>query len=204
MVRKKNYVVRTKRAIALRKKLFETAASLFEKEGYENVSVDEICSRVGVTKGAFYGHFKSKDQIILEKMAESDKGYDTEILSKVSHMKPGLDKLLEYIRAVMAYQERFNKRVTRLSYAIRTMNTDTAHILIPNKRELYYMLVRLINEGQACGEIRDDLSSSQIAEILLYSIRGVVFSWSLPGTRFDIRKKGDILVKILRPGLVKQ
>jgi len=203
-MRKKNYVVRTNRAIALRKKLFETAANLFEKEGYENVSVDEICSKVGVTKGAFYGHFKSKDQIVLEQMAVSDKGYDTEILAKVSHMKPGLDKLMEYIRTVIAYQERFNKRLIRLSYAIRTLNTDTAHILIPNKRQLYYILDRLIIEGQACGEIRDDIASSQIAEVLLYWIRGMVFSWSLPGNRFSIKKKGDFLVEILRPGLKKQ
>jgi hypothetical protein len=65
------------------------------------------------------------------------------------------------------------------------------------------VLEELIREGQSCGEIRDDLLPGQIAEILLYSIRGLVFSWSLPGNRFDIEKKGEHLVQILRQGLYK-
>ena len=203
-MRKKNYVVRRKRAMALRKKLFETAAVLFDKKGYDNVSIDEICSQVGVTKGAFYGHFKSKDQIVLEQMAASDKGYSTQLLDRVAHVKPGLDRLLEYIRAVMEYQEGFTKKLVRMSYVIRISNTNTAHILIPNKRELYYVLEKLIDEGQQCGEIRDDLTPAQIAEILLYSIRGTVFSWCLPGNRFDIKKKGDMLAGILGQGLEKE
>ncbi len=202
-MRKKNFVVRRKRAITLRKKLFDTAAALFESKGYDDVSIDEICKKVGVTKGAFYGHFKSKDQIVLEKMASYDNVYKTELLSQVLNMKPGVDKVLEYIRLVMKYQEGFTKKLVRMSYAVRVSNMDKAPISIPNKRELYYVLEELIREGQSCGEIRDDLLPGQIAEILLYSIRGLVFSWSLPGNRFDIEKKGEHLVQILRQGLYK-
>lgn len=49
-----------------RKKLFDTALTLFLEKGYDNVTVDYIVSEAGVTKGAFYHHFLSKEAILIE------------------------------------------------------------------------------------------------------------------------------------------
>lgn len=47
-------------AAATQQKLLETALQLVWQSNYDNVGVNEICSRAGVTKGAFYHHFQSK------------------------------------------------------------------------------------------------------------------------------------------------
>ena len=44
--------------------IINTAARLFSMHGYENTSVQEIIDTVGVSKGAFYHHFTSKDDIL--------------------------------------------------------------------------------------------------------------------------------------------
>ncbi len=36
---------------------------LVRRNGYASTSVDDLCARAGVTKGAFYHHFKSKDEL---------------------------------------------------------------------------------------------------------------------------------------------
>ncbi|MBR5752988.1 MAG: TetR/AcrR family transcriptional regulator [Clostridia bacterium] len=46
--------------------LSRTAIRLFREEGYRNVTVNKICEAAGVTKGSFYHHFDSKDDIILQ------------------------------------------------------------------------------------------------------------------------------------------
>ena len=43
-----------------RETLLETAVELVQRKSYDSVGVNEICSRAGVTKGAFYHHFESK------------------------------------------------------------------------------------------------------------------------------------------------
>ena len=40
-------------------KLIETAIDLVRMSSYTDVGVNEICEKAGVTKGAFYHHFKS-------------------------------------------------------------------------------------------------------------------------------------------------
>ena len=49
----------------MKQKLIKTAFGLFASKGFKNVSLDMIAAKAGVTKGAFYWHFKSKKELIL-------------------------------------------------------------------------------------------------------------------------------------------
>lgn len=49
----------------IRKKLLGKAAPLFRDRGPDNVGIDEVMQRAGMTRGAFYAHFKSKEDIFL-------------------------------------------------------------------------------------------------------------------------------------------
>lgn len=46
-----------------RQKLLAAAFSVIRQKGYSATSVDELCAAAGVTKGAFFHHFKSKDDL---------------------------------------------------------------------------------------------------------------------------------------------
>ena len=48
-----------------RTKITEAAIKLFSNTGYNKASVDEICAEAGISKGAFYHHFKSKQELFL-------------------------------------------------------------------------------------------------------------------------------------------
>jgi TetR/AcrR family transcriptional regulator, transcriptional repressor for nem operon len=46
-----------------RSKLLDAALSVIRTKGYSATTVDELCATAGVTKGAFFHHFKSKDAL---------------------------------------------------------------------------------------------------------------------------------------------
>src|SRR3954463_8450120 len=46
-----------------REKLLDAALAMVREKGYSATSVDELCARAGVTKGAFFHHFRSKDDL---------------------------------------------------------------------------------------------------------------------------------------------
>jgi TetR/AcrR family transcriptional repressor of nem operon len=46
-----------------RAKLLDAALSLIREKGYSSTSVDQLCAQAGVTKGAFFHYFKSKDAL---------------------------------------------------------------------------------------------------------------------------------------------
>ena len=70
----------TPKAAATRARLLEVAAAVFVERGYTAVSLRDIAVAAGVTKGAIYGHFRSKGQLLVEvireQLAERDAQFD--------------------------------------------------------------------------------------------------------------------------------
>jgi AcrR family transcriptional regulator len=48
-----------------RARIIESAIKLFSNRGYNAASVDNICAEAGISKGAFYHHFESKQALFL-------------------------------------------------------------------------------------------------------------------------------------------
>lgn len=48
-----------------RRALVAAAAELIAEKGFDRASLDEICKRAGMTRGAFHGNFKSRDELFL-------------------------------------------------------------------------------------------------------------------------------------------
>jgi len=53
-----------------RRRLLDSAAVLFTRNGFNDTSIEEIVAHAGYTRGAFYSNFKTKDELFLEIMAE--------------------------------------------------------------------------------------------------------------------------------------
>ena len=55
-----------------REKILKAAGNLFRKHGVNNTSIDKLMSSIGLTRGGFYAHFKSKGHLILEIMKQNN------------------------------------------------------------------------------------------------------------------------------------
>lgn len=56
-----------------RQKLVAAATTRFYRDGFRNVGIDQILSDVGISKTAFYKHFQSKDDLMLEALDSHDR-----------------------------------------------------------------------------------------------------------------------------------
>ncbi|MFD3973981.1 ScbR family autoregulator-binding transcription factor [Streptomyces cyaneofuscatus] len=60
------------RALRTRQAVLEAAAVVFEERGYQAATITDILQKAGVTKGALYFHFKSKEHLAQGVLAEQD------------------------------------------------------------------------------------------------------------------------------------
>ena len=67
------------RALQTRGKILEAAIETFSRDGYEATGVAEICAAAGVSKGAFYHHFTSKQEVFLTLTEEWLSGLDRQM-----------------------------------------------------------------------------------------------------------------------------
>jgi len=55
----------TRNSAATRIKLLDAARDVIRAKGYAGSTVDDICAAAGVTKGSFFHHFKSKEEMVV-------------------------------------------------------------------------------------------------------------------------------------------
>ena len=72
---KKELTPRKRQAIEMRAKIQSAALTLFNREGFENVSVEEIAQTVGCSVGNIYHYFKSKDELAIQVTQMVDEAY---------------------------------------------------------------------------------------------------------------------------------
>jgi TetR/AcrR family transcriptional regulator, transcriptional repressor for nem operon len=89
-----------------RDKILETALSVIRSKGYAATTVDDLCAQAGVTKGAFFHHFKSKEDLAV---AAAD--HWSEMTSRLFAEAP-YHKLADPLDRVLAYID-FRKSLLR-------------------------------------------------------------------------------------------
>ncbi|HEY4380998.1 MAG TPA: TetR/AcrR family transcriptional regulator [Acidobacteriaceae bacterium] len=79
-------------------RLLDAALHVIRAKGYAATTVDDICHQAGVTKGSFFHHFKSKDDLALAAVAHWRTMTEGLFASAPYHQPPDpLDRLLGYV-----------------------------------------------------------------------------------------------------------
>jgi TetR/AcrR family transcriptional regulator, transcriptional repressor for nem operon len=79
-------------------RLLDAALRVIRVKGYAATSVDDICHEAGVTKGSFFHHFKSKEELALAAAAHFDAMAEEEFSAAPYHnAQDPLDRLLGYV-----------------------------------------------------------------------------------------------------------
>jgi TetR/AcrR family transcriptional repressor of nem operon len=79
-------------------KLLDAALHVIRAKGYSATTLDDICMKAGVTKGSFFHHFKSKDELALSATAHWE-AMTEEFFASAPYHKPTdpLDRLIGYV-----------------------------------------------------------------------------------------------------------
>jgi TetR/AcrR family transcriptional repressor of nem operon len=81
-----------------RGKLIDAAIAIIRRKGYAATSVDELCTSAGVTKGAFFHHFPSKDALAVAATDHWTEASDALFAAAPYHrFDDPLDRLLGYL-----------------------------------------------------------------------------------------------------------
>lgn len=147
--------------------IIDTAARLFVEKGYEHTSIQDIINNLGgLSKGAIYHHFKSKDEIM---NAVADKLYAgaTESMWVIARRKDltGLEKLRMIFQTSMyssAQEELFSAAPDMLN------NPQLLVLYLRNsvQQEAPAMIQPILEEGIADGSIQTEYPR-ELAEVLM-------------------------------------
>lgn len=179
-------------------RILDVSQRLFLEKGYDNTTIRDIVDELGgLTKGAVYHHFKSKEEIM---DAVGDRMFFTsnpfEAVRKRTDLN-GLEKLREVIRLNQSDASRTS--ITVQSIPITRNPRMLVGMLDSNRRILTPYFLELLEEGNQDGSIHTPYAK-EIAELLPLLTSLWLLPAVFPATPAEMKQKlyfiGDMLDKM--------
>jgi len=176
----------TEKSRKLKQHIFDVAMKLITKKGFHRITVDEICGKVGISKGNFYYYYPSKDSLMMELFHQNDQIYLNEYWERIRCMEQAEDKLMAMSQVISEYIVQQGVDVLKNVYYSQI---DPIKINIPfraTERPFYNLVRGIIKEGQEKGEFRRDIPTEEMAMLSMMGFRGLSYEWCLRNGGFDL------------------
>ncbi|MEU0523445.1 TetR/AcrR family transcriptional regulator [Streptomyces niveus] len=195
------------RGAARKAQIFEAAATVFARQGYHGARMDDIVKQSGLSKGALYWYFKSKEELATGLVDQILTAESQAMDTLMADPRPAAERLEEMVRNFAAELTR-NPDKARLALELLAL----AHA-IPDIRSCFsshheYYIARI---GELLGEVQGSGTQdggpqahrTEAAALAVASVvDGLVLRWTLAQTPFDLEDRlweaVDIIVRELR------
>ena len=169
----------------VKSRIVSAAWQLFYEKGYNGTTVDDIIELSATSKGSFYYYFSTKDEL-LDTLAMILDDYYEELEVKMDPEMNSFSKLLYLNYEVHTMmEEKISIDLLASLYSTQLVSERESHLLDQNRN--YYRLVnQIVDEGQKRGEIRTDVTVSEVTRYYAMCERALVSDWCLNKGRYSL------------------
>lgn len=185
---------------ATRASLVDSALTLFGEHGFAATSVQEITAKAGVTKGAFYHHFESKEDL-LRLIHDEFVDYQLAAMERIlaDHSDP-VTQIEQLLGEFLTSAARYRANVT-VFYQERRYLTGSRFAAVMEKRDRFdQMFDDVIARGMASGVFRNDLDP-RIVGFGLLGMCAWTYQWFRPGGALSAADVAAMFAKLVLGGL---
>lgn len=186
-----------------RQMLVDNALELFGSQGFHATSVQTIVDRAGLTKGAFYHHFASKEdllRLIHDQFLEVQREMISEIVA--AHDSP-VDQLREMVRASVLTTALYRQHVAVFFQERRYLTGERASDVQGRRDAFEEQIESVIRAGLESGDF-DPSISPRVALFGIVGMSAWVYQWYRPEGPLPVEEIADALASMAINGLIRR
>jgi AcrR family transcriptional regulator len=199
----------TERGAATRQHILAVATDEFLAHGYAGTSLSDLIRAAGLTKGAFYHHFPSKEALAVEVV----RARQAEETVAVVQASSGHDRAVDQLRAAVQVAADLKDNDQGQATSMQRLCAELAEEpeLAPQIAKLcgawIDAAVDLVARAQLQGDIRTDVDAHQAAEVVVATFLGAEQQCVMTARHEDFRGEFrarmtrclDLLLEVLKP-----
>ncbi|HLW18470.1 MAG TPA: ScbR family autoregulator-binding transcription factor [Actinomycetota bacterium] len=188
----------TGRGEGTRRCILDEAALAFARAGYAGTSLNDVIAATGLTKGAFYFHFASKEALALEVFRSKQHEWAAKAVEAAGSEERALDKLLAMTRATCDVHEidPAARAVARLCWDLGE-DPALAPQMTPFLTNWFDIVEDVLRRAQEEGDVRADVDARAVAEVCVASFIGINDVSHLLNGNVDLREKAEQLMDLI-------
>ena len=167
-----------KKAEATRLNILQKAFELIYEKGYQTTSIDDILATTLLTKGAFYYHFKNKDEmgiaIINELLKPTLTSSFIEPLQNDVNPIETIYNLMHHLLIDNDFLKvEYGCPVANFTQEMTPWNADFSNVLNEISQQWMKSLISLVEKGKMNGQINDNINTRQVAMFVMSGYWGI-------------------------------
>lgn len=188
------------RAVETRATIISGAANVFQTKGYLGTSMTDICAFAGVTKGALYFHFTSKEDIALAVIAAQHEASISIVNSLRSADISGLEALL--IMSVELAKQIMNDPVVSAGIRLTMEAANFSVPVISPYTDWITVCEEFLRRAINDGDVSPTENVETIAHFIIPAFTGVQLVSDVLTYRQDLFRRIEEMWSVLLPALV--
>jgi len=167
-----------KKAAATRRDILQKAFGLIYTKGYQTTSIDDILATTQVTKGAFYYHFRNKDEMGLAIIEEIMKpalaeGLIEPLLRQPDPLKAIYDMMYGLLMKNDFLKVEHGCPAANLTQEMTPWNEDFSKALEELTQQWQKVMSAAIEKGKKGGLVRKDVHAKQVTLFVMSGYWGI-------------------------------
>ena len=162
----------------LKNEIVHEARKLFSLNGFLNTGINDIIAAARTSKGGFYNHFSSKDELFYAVLAESQMLWREKVLDSTREIESPTAKIVKifenYRDEYLKNSENFPGGCIFITFSVEL--DDTRPYLMEEVQKGFDgfkgLLIRLLNEAIAAYELSANIDTESVAETLFAGMLG--------------------------------
>ncbi|SUJ25826.1 HTH-type transcriptional repressor nemR [Sphingobacterium spiritivorum] len=167
-----------KKAETTRLTILQKAFELIYTKGYQTTSVDDILATTQVTKGAFYYHFKNKDEMGVAIINELMKPVLIKsFIEPLQHAENPLEAIYQLMYHLLMENDflkvEYGCPAANFTQEMAPWNADFSKALNDISRQWVNIMTAVIEKGQQNGAVRKDVNAQQVTLFIMSGYWGI-------------------------------
>jgi len=189
--------------MSLKERIVHESLKLFSLKGFLSTSVNDILQAANTSKGGFYNHFASKEDLFFHVLDKARRIWREKALSGLDEIESPIGKIEKLLEN---YRDRYLKDTNdfpggcifvTFSVELDDQRPHLCQEVNTGFVGLKGMLNRLLDEGKEIGELRSDVSTSAVTEMLFAGMVGASVIYGVDKSAVSLDRSINALIDYL-------
>lgn len=177
--------------------LLAVAVAVFNAQGYDGTSMEDLARAAGITKSSIYHHVQSKEQLLRRAVERALAGLFAVTGEPAARSGPAIERLRYVLRREV---EVLVAELPYVTVLLRVRgNTETERWALARRREFDRGVRELVAQAAREGDVRPDLDPA-VVERLVFGMINSIVEWYRPG-RVPVAELAGSVVALAMDGL---
>lgn len=190
-----------KRSEARKNQILEAAQRTFSRKGFAEATISDVAREAGVSDATIYEYFSSKEELLFSIPVEtSQKGNDL-VEFNLNYVRGAANRIRGLIYHYLYFYQHHPDYASVIMLILKTnrkfLDTEAYQVI----REGYRFFLKVLEEGIADGEFREDTDPYLVRSVILGAIEHLVIRKSLLGKPADLVSFVDPITDMVIRGI---